>query len=59
MQITCKHCGDKFTADIEDVKLLENGYISEITPVCDDCAFYCDGNMIEEYESFSDADSGL
>lgn len=58
MNIKCKHCGDKFTADKDDVKLLENGEISEITPVCEDCAFHCDGNMIEDNQ-FSDADNGL
>lgn len=58
MKLRCKHCGEVFTADPEDVKLLEEGYIDSITEVCDDCCIAVN-QRVEYIDDYSDADSGL
>jgi len=55
MKITCIRCGDWFTADKEDVKLLEDGHILKIEPICDDCLDV----QLEDFDYFSDADQAL
>jgi len=55
MKIRCEHCGEIFIADPEDVQLLEEGYIEQITPVCEDCYL----TQSSEMDYYSDADSGL
>lgn len=58
MKIRCRHCGDLFTPDVEDVLLWENGHIDEITKVCEEC--YIDqNNQNMDYMDYSDVDPGL
>jgi len=59
MRVTCIKCGDTFTVSKEALNLIDEGFISEdIINVCDDC-FVEDNVTIQDYDTFSDADSGL
>ena len=59
MKITCKHCGDTFTAHKSDIDMLNDGLISEITPCCDECFNMQNECAIANDYFHSDADSGL
>lgn len=58
MELTCKYCGDTFYPDREDIQMWEEGYIQELTHLCDECADMQD-NEDYEYMNYSDADPGL
>lgn len=58
MKGTCKHCGEEFTHDKEDVELWNDGYI-ELPRTCSDCFSMQEGSQDFSYEQHSDADPGL
>lgn len=55
--IKCKSCGEKFLPTKEETELHNDGY-ADLPDKCDEC-FSMQENSVPEYESISDADSGL